>query len=63
MDTFNPNCPECGIELDFVEHFDSYDEGDVIICAARGKCTRCGKKYQWDDVYELRGFQNLEEDY
>lgn len=59
---YNPYCPHCAVELDFIEHFDWYDEGDIIFCRASGKCPRCEKKYKWDDVYRLDGFQNVEED-
>lgn len=62
MDTYNPNCPNCGVELDFFDHYDCSDDGDIILCMARGTCPRCGKKYTWEDVYRLDGFQNLEED-
>ena len=62
MDQYNPNCPNCGIELDFIEHFDSYDSGDIIVCMARGTCPHCNKNYRWEDVYKLSNFQWVEEE-
>lgn len=62
MDQYNPNCPNCGTELDFIDHIDTYDSGDLIVCVARGSCPNCNKSFRWDDVYELKGFQNVEEE-
>ena len=58
---YNPTCPNCGTDLDFDDHYDMYDEGDVIICKVHGHCPHCKKNYQWEDVYALDGFQCLEE--
>ena len=60
--SYNPYCPHCGIELDFDDHNDMYDDGDAVICYATGHCSKCGKRFKWEDVYTLCAFQNLEED-
>lgn len=59
---YNPYCPHCGVELDFDDHYDMYDDGDLIIVKAYGHCPECKKEFRWEDVYHLSGFQNLEED-
>ena len=62
MDAYNPYCPHCAVEIDFTEHIDQYDDGDVIVCVARGVCPCCKKFYRWEDVYTLHSFQNVEEE-
>lgn len=62
MNGYNPYCPHCAVELDFTEHIDSYDNGDAIICVARGQCPECKKWFRWEDVYVLHSFQNVEEE-
>lgn len=57
----NPFCTHCGIELDYFDYYDSYDDGELIICRARGECPRCHKKYEWEDVYALIRYQEVEE--
>ena len=59
--SYNPNCPHCGVELDFDDHYDMYDDGDAIIVKAIGHCSKCGKHFKWEDVYTLCAFQDLEE--
>ena len=58
---YNPVCPNCGTELEFDDHYDMYDDGDLILCFAYGHCPNCKKKYQWKDIYSFRGFDDLEE--
>ena len=62
MDICNPICPHCGVEIDFFEHYDCYDDSDVTLCFATGQCPRCLRKYDWTDVYKWAGFQDLEEE-
>lgn len=61
MDIYNPYCPHCAVEIDFFDHCDSYDDGDLIVCVARGTCPKCGKRFMWNDVYKLDSFQDVEE--
>ena len=61
MDAYNPYCPDCGVELDFFDHYDECDEGDIVLFRARGTCPKCRKHYLWNDVYKLAGFQDVEE--
>ena len=60
-DNYNPYCPHCGVELNFDDHYDMYDDGDRIIVKAIGCCPNCRKNFRWEDVYVLRCFQDLEE--
>lgn len=57
----NPFCPYCGIALDCFDHYNSYDDGDFIVCNARWACPCCHKKYEWEDVYALIRYQEVEE--
>lgn len=57
---FNPNCPNCGKEIEFLEHYDLSDEGDIIIATATGRCEECGADYIWKDIYVLQSFEDLE---
>ena len=59
---YNPYCPHCGVELDFDDHYDMYDDGDIIIVKAYGHCSCCKTKYRWEDIYSLTGFRDVEED-
>lgn len=60
-DNYNPYCPHCGVELNFDDHYDMYDDGDRIIVKAIGCCPNCRKNFRWEDVYVLQCFQELEE--
>ena len=60
-DNYNPYCPHCGVELNFDDHYDMYDDGDRIIVKAIGCCPNCRKIFRWEDVYVLQCFQELEE--
>lgn len=60
-DNYNPYCPHCGVELNFDDHYDMYDDGDCIIVKAIGCCPNCRKNFRWEDVYVLHSFQELEE--
>ena len=62
MDAYNPYCPSCGVEIDFLDHYDCYDDGDLAIFKARGVCPKCKRGYRWEDVYSLTSFQYLEEE-
>lgn len=57
---FNPYCPNCGKEIEFLEHYDLSDEGDIIIANATGRCEECGADYIWKDIYVLQSFEDLE---
>lgn len=57
---FNPYCPNCGKEIEFLEHYDLSDEGDIIIANATGRCEECGTDYIWKDIYVLQSFEDLE---
>lgn len=60
-DNYNPYCPHCGVELDFDDHYDMYEDGDCIIVKAIGSCPNCRKSFRWEDIYVLHSFQDLEE--
>ena len=55
-----PKCL-CGEELEFDrdEFFDGYC--DIILHKGYGHCPKCGKHYQWKDIYTLTDFSDLEE--
>lgn len=57
----NPYYPNCGEEIEFYEHYDLSDEGDIIIAYATGYCEGCGTNYKWEDIYSLANFEGLEE--
>lgn len=57
---FNPDCPNCGKEIEFLEHYDLSDEGDLISATATGRCEECGADYIWKDIYVLQSFEDLE---
>ena len=60
-DNYNHYCTHCGVELNFDDHYDMYDDGDRIIVKAIGCCPNCRKNFRWEDVYVLQCFQELEE--
>lgn len=63
MTQYNPNCPKCGVEIDFIEHdYGVEDNGDTMCAFARGSCPSCHTDYKWYDVYVLSEFMDLEED-
>lgn len=53
-------CIKCGgiIECDELERF-TCDEKHIDYCC--GHCVNCGTDYQWKDVYEFVGHQDLQE--
>lgn len=55
----NPYCQNCGKEIEFLEHYDLSDEGDIIIASAAGHCEECGADYIWKDIYTLQSFEDL----
>lgn len=57
-----PSCRHCGCVLNFVEHYDCYDDGDVSLFFARGYCPECQQSYRWIDVYQLCRIDDLEEE-
>ena len=63
MTQYNPNCPYCNVEIDFIEHDDNgTDNGDTFYVLARGICPQCKTAFKWYDIYTLDNFGDLEED-
>ena len=56
-----PECLECKIELEFDDTVDTWVNGDIVEMKNIGHCSKCGKKYQWRDVYNFSHFEDLEE--
>ena len=57
-----PSCPHCGCVLNFVEHYNHYNDGSEALFFARGYCPECRQSYRWTDVYTLNRIEDLEED-
>ena len=57
-----PFCRYCGCMLNFLEHYDCYNDGDEALFFARGYCPECGQKYRWTDVYKFSHYEDLTED-
>lgn len=56
-----PECPICKEELEFVDNFDFWVDGDIIEMKSLGKCPKCGKEYKWKDLYTYSHFTDLRE--
>lgn len=57
----NPKC-KCGEHLEFDTDTGLQYDGDVITMTIHGHCSKCGKKYKWNDFYILSNWDNLEEE-
>lgn len=64
----NPKCPECDVEIEFLENlnedFDLVTRGKMIyakeIC--EGYCPKCHQHYTWDAFYTFSHNEGLDID-
>lgn len=54
-------CPNCGAELEPEECYDTCFETDFIVNFIVGECPCCEKRFQWAEVYEYTGVEEIEE--
>ena len=54
-------CPNCGTELEQDECYDTHSEGDFIANYMIGHCPSCEKEFQWVEVYDYTGVDEIEE--
>ena len=55
------NCPNCGGTIQYIDTYDttSFNERHIELCC--GYCENCNTEYQWKEVYEFVGVEDLEE--
>lgn len=54
-------CPHCGEELIQDECYDTNFEGEYIANYIAGHCPTCEKEFQWVEVYNYAGVDEIEE--
>lgn len=54
-------CPHCGEELIQDECYDTTFEGEYIANYITGHCPNCEKEFQWVEVYNYAGVDEIEE--
>lgn len=53
-----PHCDEYLVETNS-RICDAFDDTTIFI--ATGFCPKCGKKYEWQEYYDYKGFEYLRE--
>ena len=59
IETNEPLCEECEIELTPITYYDIDDAPSGIIISVSGKCPICLRKYKWKEHYAYCGFSKL----
>jgi hypothetical protein len=54
-------CPNCGEELTQDECYDTHFEQEYIANFIAGHCPNCEKEFQWVEVYNYAGVDEIEE--
>ena len=54
-------CPNCGAELEQDECYDTLFEDEYMANLIAGHCPNCEKEFQWMEVYNYAGVDELEE--
>lgn len=54
-------CPNCGAELEQDECYDTQFGDDCITNFMAGHCPTCDKEFQWVEVYDYAGVEDIEE--
>lgn len=54
-------CPHCDEELVQDECYDTHFEEEYIVNYIAGHCPMCDKEFQWVEVYEFAGANEIEE--
>jgi endogenous inhibitor of DNA gyrase (YacG/DUF329 family) len=54
-------CPNCDAELEQDECYDTRSENEYIVNLIAGHCPTCEKNFQWEEVYNYAGVDELEE--
>ena len=54
-------CPNCGAELEQDECYDTQFGDDCITNFMTGHCPTCDKEFQWVEVYDYAGVEDIEE--
>lgn len=56
-----PMCPNCNVELEFVDCPDGEMREDFVVNNNYGECPQCKKVFKWEDFYKYSHWDNLEE--
>lgn len=55
------NCPNCGTYIYTTELLDSEFESNCYYDFVEGRCPKCGKIYDWTEVYTFNRIEDVEE--
>lgn len=58
---WNAKCPYCNVELEEDDCFDVVDSGDICVKYLAGHCPQCDKDFQWKEIYEFSGVDDIKE--
>ena len=56
-----PQCMNCYTDLETDDIYDVQIETNHIRTCHVGYCPKCGKPYQWEEIYEYSKFENVTE--
>lgn len=62
--SYIPRCPNCDEELEYTDFYFGEVDGDCAYFDANGYCPKCGRKYKWEEVFEIvevRNYVQIEE--
>ena len=55
------NCPNCGTYIGEAECIDSELDTNCYSNYMRGRCSNCGRTYNWIDVYVFSHIEHIRE--
>ena len=58
---YTPRCPHCSADLEYSNFTHGELDGNFAYFDAEGYCIHCGRKYKWEEVYEIVETRNYVE--
>jgi len=55
------NCPHCGATLEEDDCYDTSFDGDTATRYIVGHCPKCEREYQWKEIFDYAGCDELTE--
>lgn len=55
------NCPHCGTTLEEDDCYDTSFDGSTAVRYIVGHCPKCEREYQWKELFEYTGCDELTE--
>ena len=55
MNYGDAKCPICGRDLETIDTFDLYIDGNQVVVCINGWCKKCKTGFSYDEFYEYKG--------